>query len=92
MDVVLVLLAVSLILFFGFFAEFIFRIIGTVAFVLFIAGGFVMITSFGNAEKFKKGRDILIAATVGLIIAFSAFFLVRELLDILGVANEFRGL
>ncbi|MBT3418896.1 MAG: hypothetical protein HN429_01155 [Candidatus Magasanikbacteria bacterium] len=73
-------------------AEFIFRIIGTVAFVLFIAGGFVMITSFGNAEKFKKGRDILIAATVGLIIAFSAFFLVRELLDVLGVANEFRGL
>ena len=46
-----------------------------------------MILSFGSAEKFKKGQQILIAAVVGMIIAFGAYALVKFLLSSLGV-NE----
>ncbi|KKQ27549.1 MAG: hypothetical protein US42_C0008G0060 [Candidatus Magasanikbacteria bacterium GW2011_GWC2_37_14] len=67
-----------------------FGIIGTFAFVFFIYGGFTMITSFGSAEKVKKGRDILLAAVVGMIIAFSAYLLINFIISALGVADSFK--
>lgn len=72
------------------FVEWIFKYIGALAFIFFVYGGFTMILSFGNAEKFKKGQQILVAAVIGLIIVFSAYLLVSFLLDALGVAEEFK--
>ncbi len=72
------------------FAKFIFAIIGTVAFVMFVYGGFTMILSFGSAEKFKKGKDILVAAVVGMIIAFGAYLIVNFILNVLQVGSDFR--
>lgn len=72
------------------FGKGLFAIIGTFAFAFFVFGGFTMITSFGNAEKIKKGRDILIAAVTGLVIAFSAYLLVDFMLDALQVKEAFR--
>ena len=40
---------------------------GVLALVAFIAGGVMWMTSGGNAEKVKKGRDILVWAVIGLI-------------------------
>jgi len=71
-------------------AKFIFAIIGTVAFVMFVYGGFTMILAFGSAEKFKKGRDILVAAVVGMIIAFGAYIIVNFVLDVFQVGKDFR--
>lgn len=71
-------------------AKFIFAIIGMVAFVMFIYGGFTMILSFGSAEKFKKGRDILVAAVMGMIISFGAYMLVGFVLSALQVKDTFR--
>ena len=68
----------------------IFSLIGTVAFVMFMYGGITMITSFGNAEKFKQGQGILVAAVVGIIISLGAYLLVDTILDALGVAKDFR--
>lgn len=67
-------------------------VIGTFAFVFFVYGGFVMITSFGNSERVKRGRDILIAAIVGILISFSAYALINFMLDALSVGDEFRGI
>lgn len=69
----------------------IFGLIGSFALVMFVYGGFVMILSAGNAEKVKQGRDILTAAVIGLVIAFSAYLLIDFILDALNVSNEFRG-
>ncbi len=69
----------------------IFGMIGSFALVMFVYGGFVMILSAGNAEKVKQGRDILTAAVIGLVIAFSAYLLIDFILDALNVSNEFRG-
>lgn len=70
----------------------IFGLIGSFALVMFIYGGFTMILSAGNSEKVKKGRDILVAAVIGLTIAFSAYLLVDFILDALKVSDEFRGI
>ncbi len=71
-------------------AKFIFAIIGTVAFVMFVYGGFTMILSFGSPDKFKKGKDILVAAVVGMIIAFGAYLIVNFILSTLQVGRDFR--
>ena len=73
-------------------AQFLFSIIGTIAFVFFIYGGFSIILSLGNPEKAKKGHQTLFAAAIGLLIAFSAYILVNFILDALGVDSSFRGL
>lgn len=71
-------------------AKFVFAIIGTVAFVMFIYGGFTMILSFGSGEKYKKGQQILVAAVVGMFIAFGAYILVGFVLNVLQVGDDFR--
>lgn len=68
-----------------------FKYIGSFAFLMFVYGGVTMILSFGNAERFQKGRQILIAAVVGLTISFGAFILVDFILKTLFV-TQFRAL
>ena len=57
-------------------ARYLFGIIGALALVMFVYGGFVWITSRGSSEKVKKGMEIFTAAVLGLVIAFSAYMLV----------------
>jgi hypothetical protein len=71
--------------------KFLFKIIGALAFFFFIYGGLSFILSMGNAEKAKKAHGILLAAVIGLLIAFSAYILIGFVLDALNVAPEFRG-
>ncbi|GEM_PF-2633934 len=72
--------------------EWIFKISGSVAFLMFVYGGFMMVLSTGNSERVKKGRDILAAAVVGLIIIFGAYMIVGFVLNTLGVTEfyDFR--
>lgn len=69
-----------------------FTAIGSVAFVMFIYGGLTMILSMGNAEKVKKGQEILVAAVVGIIIAFGAYLLIDFVLNTLQVGQDFRAI
>lgn len=73
-------------------AKFLFTIIGTVAFVMFVYGGFTMVMSMGNSDKVKQGREALVAAVVGLIVAFSAYILIDFVLDAIQASNEFRAI
>ncbi len=73
-------------------AQFVFGFIGSVALVMFVYGGFLMITAFGSAEKFKKGTGVLVAAVVGLFIAFGAYLLIDFVLDALNVSSVFRAI
>lgn len=47
-----------------------------------------MITSSGNAAKYKKGWDIIKATLIGIIITFSAWFVVNTVLNILAVKEN----
>lgn len=69
-----------------------FALIGAVAFAMFIYGGFTIILSFGNSERVGEGKKILVAAVIGIIISFSAYLLIKFLLDALGVTGVFKSL
>lgn len=72
--------------------KYVFSIIGSVAFLAFVYGGFTIVFSFGSAEKVKKGTEVLIAAVTGMAIAFGAYMLINFILDALNVTTEFRGI
>ena len=55
-------------------------IIGSLALVMFIYGGATWMLSAGNQEQVTKGKNILIWATLGLVIIFTAYALVRFVL------------
>lgn len=58
-------------------ATFIFGIVGSLALLFFIYGGYQMFTSLGNPEEIQKGRKTLTGAFIGLVLILSAGFLVR---------------
>ena len=60
-------------------------VVGSLALVMFIYGGLVWMTAAGSNEKVQKGKDILIWTTVGLVIIFTSYALVRfVLVDVFG--------
>ncbi|MBI2459094.1 MAG: hypothetical protein HYV53_00905 [Parcubacteria group bacterium] len=56
-------------------------IIGSLALVMFIYGGATWMLSGGNQEQVTKGKNILIWAAAGLVIIFTAYALVKFVLD-----------
>ncbi len=69
-----------------------FAIMGSFAFAFFVYGGFTIILSMGNAEKVNKGKQILTAAVIGLVVAFAAYMMIDFMLDALNVDPTFRGI
>ncbi len=61
-------------------------IVGSIALVMVIYGGFIWMTAAGNQEKVTKGRDVLVWAAVGLVIIFSSYALVKFVFTGLGVS------
>ena len=55
-------------------------VIGVVAVVMIIFGGFTYTTSRGDAEKVKKGKNTILDGIVGLIVALLAFAIVNFVL------------
>jgi len=69
-------------------ASYLFSIIGALALLMFVYGGFTLVLSKGNPEKVKKGGEIIFTAILGLIIVFGAYVLVKFIGDAL-VSSEF---
>jgi hypothetical protein len=47
--------------------------LGVIFFGLVLWGGFLWMTARGDGKKVEEGKDIIIRATIGLIIIFSAY-------------------
>lgn len=71
-------------------ANYLFSIVGALALLFFIYGGFTLILSRGNAEQTSKGIGIISAAVIGLVIVFGAYMLVRFLGTAIGLKTEYR--
>jgi Fe2+ transport system protein B len=56
-------------------------IIGVAALIMFIYGGILWMTSAGNQERIRQGRETLVWAAVGLAVIFSSYALVNLLLQ-----------
>lgn len=48
-------------------------IVGALTLLVFVYGGFMMLTSAGNSDKVQKGRETLMWAAIGLIVIFGAY-------------------
>ena len=52
-------------------------VVGSIALIMFVFGGLTWMTAMGNQERVKKGGDILMWATIGLVVIFSAYAMVQ---------------
>lgn len=56
--------------------------IGAAAFLIFIYGGVVWLTSAGNPEKIKTGKQTIVWAVIGLAFVFLSYAILRFILQI----------
>lgn len=73
----------------GNIAQLILGLTGGLALLMFVYGGFLMLSSGGNQDKVAKGKSVLTAAVIGIFIILLAGYLIRYGLARLGVSNEF---
>jgi len=59
--------------------KYLFGVVGALALGAFVYGGFLLILSEGKQEKVKKGADAMLAAVIGLLVAFGGYVLIRFL-------------
>ena len=67
-----------------------FTFIGALALLVFVYGGFKMIISAGDSAKIKEGKDAMVAAVIGIVIAFSGVAIVKFLGDSLQLKEEYK--
>jgi len=57
-------------------------VLGTVALLLFIYGGVLMMLSVGDSAKVKRGRDTMLWAAIGIAIIFASYSLAQYALEL----------
>ncbi|MEA3249860.1 MAG: pilin [Patescibacteria group bacterium] len=73
----------------GNIAQLILGVTGGLALLMFVYGGFLILSSGGSQDKVKKGKDILVSAVIGIFIILLAGYLIRYGLARLGVGDEY---
>jgi hypothetical protein len=56
-------------------------IVGSLALIMFIYGGFTWMLAAGNEQAVEKGRNILVWATIGLVVIFASYSLVNFIIN-----------
>lgn len=64
-----------------------FGIIGSITFLVFIAGGFMWLTSAGSSDKVKKGSQTMLYAALGIFIIFSSYAILATVISGLGAGT-----
>lgn len=63
--------------------------VGGLALLFFIYGGFVLIFSSGSPDKITQGKEIIMSALLGLVIAFCGYVLVSYLGTAVGISSTY---
>lgn len=72
-------------------ANYILTIVGALALLMFIYGGFRWILSGGSSENVQKGKDILVGSVVGLLIVFSSYMIISFVTNtLLGAKGDYQ--
>lgn len=61
-------------------------VIGSLTLVAFVAGGFMWVTSAGNADKVKQGLNTMLYAAIGIAVIFTAYAVLQFVLQSVGAA------
>ncbi len=56
---------------------------GSIALFMFVYGGFLWLISGGEADKVKKGKDVMKWAILGLVVIVGAYTIVRTIITAL---------
>lgn len=71
--------------------RFLLGVMGAVALLYFVVGGFQWVTSMGNLEKIRKGKDTMKNTVIALAISFTSFLLLQFFVnDILQPKEEYK--
>ena len=68
---------------FGRLIKFLLGFVGVAGLFFMIFGGFTLLISRGNAEKVKQGKDTIMWAVVGIIVAFASYALLRFVIEVI---------
>ena len=68
---------------YGRILKFLLGFAGIAALVFFIIGGIILLTSRGNADKLKSGKDTIVWAILGLLVTFTSYIVLRYVLEII---------
>ncbi len=63
-------------------------LVGSIALLMFIYGGFLWMTAAGNDEKVKQGKDTLVWTTLGIAIIFAAYAILNFVIGALTKAGS----
>jgi hypothetical protein len=74
----------------GSIAQVILGVTGSLALLMFVYGGFMILSSRGNDSQVKQGKTILENAVIGIVIILLAGYLIRFGMSRLGVTKEFQ--
>ena len=58
-------------------------LIGTVSLVMFIYGGVMILISAGNETKIKTGRETLVWASLGILLVFASYAILKFIFNII---------
>jgi len=67
-------------------------IVGSLALAVFIYGGFMWVTSAGNEEKVKKGKEMITWAAFGLAAIFLSYTLVTFVINAVSGGGSSTGI
>lgn len=62
-------------------------IVGSLALLMFVYGGITWMLAAGESGRVQKGKDILTWATIGLIVIFASYGLVKFVIDVIAGGN-----
>ena len=65
-------------------------LIGIIALVIVISGGFLWMTSFGNEDKVEKAKSMILMGIVGLAIVLTAYAITTFVINQLTSATGFK--
>lgn len=64
------------------------EIVGSLALIMFIYGGFTWMLAAGNESAVEKGKNILTWATIGLVVIFASYSLVNFIINTAIVGDQ----
>jgi len=67
-------------------AAWILGIVGSLALLFFIYGGIMFLIAGGKEEQIKKGKDIITAAIIGLILVFASYLIIAFFMRLMGLS------
>lgn len=70
--------------FIGRFINGLLGVLGTIALLFFVYGAYWWLISMGEPDKVKKGKRVLIWATMGILVIFGSYAIVTFIFNALG--------